>query len=482
LFIFDFDSNSGFGHMSRSLRVARALRDSGANVSVAIFPDSDDRLHELKFRGVSESEFLRLEASPRSAVEPREGQGSWVDEVLLPALRSHEAELVFFDTYFLRPEWIESIRGLGRKVAMFSDHSSKACPDALIDYGMDSSRLKYPQSSESDTLLLGPRYTPVEVWAEKENSIPPPAGSILFALGGGDYIANYKQIGEANRTLGLHLDLTFVVSDPTAPKVSELTGLGNVSSGSSGLDSLMHSYQFIVTGAGVSLLERLASGRNGLAIVTAENQRNNLVALQSWGPVESLELEALSDSEAFLRSLQSMVNRPWSSNDWMPWRSIIDGYGSNRIASALLGVDRVGIELQLAEAKHAHLLWAWANDPEVLKASLIGDPVMPSAHLEWFASAPDRGEQIHIGFLGGVPLGVVRMQDLGSSLKLSYSLAAEFRGRGLSYSLLRKALQRFEGRSVVADVKADNVSSRKVLEAVGFYIVGERSGVFRYAN
>lgn len=482
LFIFDFDMSSGFGHMSRSLRVAQALRNAGAAIRVAIYPESHGLLNELASRGVLESEFLRLRASPRWVSQGQQVRDSWLQEVLLPALNAHEAEIVFFDTYSFLPEWVKAIRGLGRKVAMFSDHTSQACPDVLIDYGVDSSRLKYPESSASDTLLLGPLYTPVEVQTEVENRAFFNSGSILFALGGGDYTANYRKIGEANRTLGLDLDLTFLVPDPSAPNVAELAKLGQVVSGSSGLSTIMHSHQFIVTGAGVSLLERLASGRNGLAIVTAENQRNNLVALQNWGPLESLEFEELSNSELFLRNLQSMLMRPWNSNDWMPWRALFDGYGSNRIASALMGLDSSAIELRLAEAKHAHLLWKWANDPEVLDASLIGKPVKPSAHLDWFARANDRGEEIHIGFLGGVPVGVVRMQDLGDSLKLSYSLAAEFRGRGLSYSLLREALEVFKGKSVVADVKADNGASRKVLEAVGFRVVGETSGVFRYSN
>jgi RimJ/RimL family protein N-acetyltransferase len=141
-----------------------------------------------------------------------------------------------------------------------------------------------------------------------------------------------------------------------------------------------------------------------------------------------------------------------------------------------------GVALSLREAcsKDAPTLWRWANDRDSRSASLNTQSIKPATHLDWFNSAVGRGESIKICLQGNVPIGVVRLKDEGSDIRLSYSIAPEARGQGLAREMLSIVLRGLWDRRLVAWVREENVASNKILLSLGFTLAGSSGGVNSY--
>ena len=63
---------------------------------------------------------------------------------------------------------------------------------------------------------------------------------------------------------------------------------------------------------------------------------------------------------------------------------LTDGFGSSRVAIAMLGPKRP-IQLRLAEESDEALLLRWANDTQVRKNSFSKEQMTPSSHHRWFS-------------------------------------------------------------------------------------------------
>jgi RimJ/RimL family protein N-acetyltransferase len=164
----------------------------------------------------------------------------------------------------------------------------------------------------------------------------------------------------------------------------------------------------------------------------------------------------------------------------LPILSQLDGHGVERICNSLIDGAAFTLSLREACSKDAPALWRWANDGASRSASLNTEPIKPAAHLEWFNSAADRGESIKICLQGNVPVGVVRLKDEDSDIRLSYSIAPEARGHGLAKEMLSIVLRDHLGRRLVASVREENSASNKILLSLGFTLAGSNGGVNSY--
>ena len=173
-------------------------------------------------------------------------------------------------------------------------------------------------------------------------------------------------------------------------------------------------------------------------------------------------------------------------------QKLTDGSGAQRLATALLGVERpLGLR-QVCSADES-LLLRWANDPQVRERSFSADQITVEAHHNWFKAGLNSADRLQ--FIAcdsrGCPLGQVRFDRVADALdtsiaEIDISVDRSVQGHGVGGELLRLALGALEttwGNAVVAqaDVLESNKASRAMFVRSGFSPVPPPShAVIRY--
>jgi ribosomal protein S18 acetylase RimI-like enzyme len=124
-------------------------------------------------------------------------------------------------------------------------------------------------------------------------------------------------------------------------------------------------------------------------------------------------------------------------------------------------------------------VWAWRQDPLTRAMSRSAEAVELASHMAWFAKAlADPARMLLIGEADGEKVGMVRF-DRGEVTEVSINVNPQHRGRGLGFTLLSEALNRVEG-DVWAEVKDENLASRRLFERAGFELHDAAGGFRRY--
>jgi len=147
------------------------------------------------------------------------------------------------------------------------------------------------------------------------------------------------------------------------------------------------------------------------------------------------------------------------------------------IRSAAADGRGAGLSLRPAAQADATLLWQWRNDDHARAMSRQPGVVPWETHVAWLARRLADGDaMLLIGVQGDQPVGVVRFDRRADGVaEVSIAIAADFRGRGLGKPLLQCGCERADragfARVFDAEIKADNLASRRIFEGSGFRVV-----------
>jgi len=130
------------------------------------------------------------------------------------------------------------------------------------------------------------------------------------------------------------------------------------------------------------------------------------------------------------------------------------------------------------------LLLAWANDPGTRQNSFSPSSIPAENHRRWFRSRLRDLDDCRLYVVetkGGTPVGQVRFERQEPAWVISYSLAPQFRKRGLGRPLLKVALLKmrseYPGALVLGRVKPNNLPSRKIFESLDFDTLSDGEGI-----
>jgi ribosomal protein S18 acetylase RimI-like enzyme len=132
------------------------------------------------------------------------------------------------------------------------------------------------------------------------------------------------------------------------------------------------------------------------------------------------------------------------------------------------------MDVRIATQDDALVILAWRNDETTRAMSRNTDIVAKETHLAWFAKAIENPNLlILIGLKAEIPAGMARFDKIDEDLwELNINIAPENRGRGIGKALLASALDNFyashPGASVLAQVKTENTSSKRLFESLRF--------------
>lgn len=129
------------------------------------------------------------------------------------------------------------------------------------------------------------------------------------------------------------------------------------------------------------------------------------------------------------------------------------------------------IYLRKADATDVDLLFEWANEPEVRKNSFNSELIDYSVHTKWFNKvlSSDNIEQF-ILMDDDTAVGQIRININEDEAEISYSIGAEFRGKGYGKRIVKELEEQIKTsypkiQKLIARVKPSNIASKRVFES-----------------
>ena len=494
----------GTGHVMRCLNLAGALVGRGAEVSFIC------RKHEGHFCDLIEERGFTVHRLPAPAKEFEAGTtpahaawlgATWQEDAgqagaAIKTLSAKPNWLVV-DHYALDSRWEQALRPLVDKILVIDDLADRAhdC-DLLLDQNLFADvQARYATKVPEDCrLLLGPEYALLQpIYAELHDRIPPREGTvkrILISFGGADRDNLTGRVLAAFLSLNRpDIDVDVVISD-SSPYVldiqNQVAGHANIHLHGNlpTLAPLMAKADLAIGAAGTTSWERLCLGLPALVVTLAENQRPIADGLQRLGLVRWLGHKGEVSEQRIRQALAELINEGIDEEWSLRCRAAVDGKGVDRVSVALTITAETPLLVRHARLSDEGLLLAWANDPETRQNSFLPNPISAEDHRRWFRSRLrdlDGCRLYVVETEEGIPVGQVRFEREDPAWAISYSLAPQFRKRGLGRPLLEAALlkMRFEypGALILGWVKPDNLSSRKIFEALGFDALSDGGGV-----
>jgi RimJ/RimL family protein N-acetyltransferase len=140
---------------------------------------------------------------------------------------------------------------------------------------------------------------------------------------------------------------------------------------------------------------------------------------------------------------------------------------------------RAALRLRVVREEDGHLLWEWANDPQVRAAAFSSEPIPWEQHRVWFASKMrDPNCRILVAQNEqGLAIGQFRVDwRTEEDGDIDVSLTSECRGAGYGAVLIDLGVSSVfaeRGKHLHAFVKIENQASRRAFEQAGFRSLGE---------
>jgi len=495
----------GSGHMMRCVTLADSLRDGGAEVAFVARAHEGNLNALLRKRGF---DVVELSVPPSSQQQRTHATGpgaDWRDDAretraAIRALDARPAWLVV-DHYGLDHRWEAELRAEAAQILVIDDladrrHDCSVLLDQNLVAGMATRYAdKVPERCIS---LLGPRYALLQpIYAELHRGVAPRTGPVRRIC---IYFGAADRYGVTQLALRAFLGLDMpdievdVVIDGAA---ADLAGAVACAAGHANvrvharqptLAHLLAGTDLAIGAAGTTSWERLCLGVPSLVITLADNQRPLAAALEARGLIDWLghhdEVNLTDLQNALLRHIAAGGDIA-SSN---AGRALVDGEGVRRVRAALMVNANTALRVRPAVPDDEDLLLQWANDPATRRNSFDPGVIAPKQHHQWLQDRLSDGRNcvlLVVETADAVPLATARFDKTEAGWKINYSLAAEYRGRGLGGRVLELALAALvreypESSWVWAQVMAANEPSQRVFRGLGFEVVSNTAGAVEY--
>lgn len=352
----DADATIGTGHLVRCLTLAGALLERGASVVLAARALSPPLRERVASAGIELLD-LPARALPPSRPLPDQTQVADADEVLAQ-LGARAPDWVVVDSYALHAPWASRLRRSAAQIAVIDDlaeHEHDA--DLLLDqnwFGPGTGNRYDGLVAQSTRLLLGPRYALLQPEYHEARSVATPhperSPRVAVSFGGSDPTdETSKFLDSAAEVLdgrGIRIDIVVGGAAENAPEVERRARQYEHVTLHSNLPSLAPLFAAATLGVGAggtTTWERICLDVPALVAVVADNQASSIARLARAGVVHSLgpgaTTTAATYADAVERALAGEVPQP---------PPLVDGYGAQRVALALLEPSDLRVRLRLA--------------------------------------------------------------------------------------------------------------------------------------
>lgn len=464
--IFRADGNSriGLGHVTRLLALAHMLRQEFECVFAIQSPEQalQDRIREV--------------CDGIIVLPPADAEASrFVHE--LDAYVSAE-EIVVLDGYTFGNAYQQNIKARGAALICIDDiHAYTFVADVVINQAGGVSPELYDTASYT-RLQLGPHYAllrPAFLRAAKAARTAPEGElRVLVCMGGADPDNHTLQTLEALQVIPTVKYIEVVVGSAykhvqdlkqSLKKLLQATLHHDLSAES--MRRLMAKCHAAITSASGISYEYAAVGGILFVKQTADNQAGMHQFLTSTGIAQ--------DYSCLTQALQQGVEEATFVAQLRTQRQYFDGKSGERLLDVFrsLGL-AANLNLRKATSDDLHLLFDWANDPEVRRHSFNPEPILLENHTHWFQAKLDNPDaMLYLAEADRKPAAHIRFEIHNSTATISYLIGANYRGKGLGHTVLLKGIQQLlqdrpEVQLVEGLVEQENRASVRSFEKAGF--------------
>lgn len=466
----------GFGHIARSGALCDALEEKGASSILVVNADNSVKVL-LKNR-----KYIIL---------------NWIQERAKLFSLLAGADMAIIDSYLAGTDLYKSISEKVGTVVCLDDNKRIRYPRGFVVNGsIYAKKLKYPRTGNVK-YLLGAEYTPLgrAFWSVPEKNIRTILESVLITFGGDDLrnitpqvlkllvakfprlikrvIVGYGFSDHNRRQIKKAADgKTELIYHPDARRLRDA----------------MLSCDIAVSAAGQTLYELARVGVPTVAVAVAENQLNNA---KGWHSAGFISYAGWWDGKDLLSRVIGGINYLEDKDVRIEKSAIgmkfVDGNGCNRISNFIIDYlkkceSKNKIKLKLANRSDCKDIWLWRNCAEVRKASFYNRLIKWQEHERWFnLRIACRKTAIYIAEKDAKKIGVIRFDVKRKYVAVSVNLNPAFFGMGLGAKIIKLGTKRFcldtkEMKPIVAEIKKDNIASRKAFSRAGYEYAGNAKG------
>jgi len=462
----DGNSEIGLGHITRSLALAEMLKKDFNCIFVTRFLTDYINTEARKVC----NDIIKLPESDEHL------------DAFLSILSGDE--VVVLDNYFFTTEYQKRIREKTCKLVCIDDmHDKHFVADVVINHAGGIKKEDY--SAEPYTqLYLGIEYAIVRPEFMERKSYEG-TSSMLICFGGADIHNATCEVLNLLEEKQFPYHCHVVIGDAFLHqqslemfiKTSKLTIKVHKNLSAQEMANLMSECEYAICQPSTVSFEYLLQRGGELYVKkTAENQKN----------IYSFYIEnniAFDISELFVKD-EVRINENKKNQ-----LNYFDGKSQERIISIFKKLQKERLlQLRKAQLSDLDLYFHWANDPYARHNAVIAKQIGYEEHCAWFAKKITSNDT-HLWVLEEreKPVGQIRF-DLDRGQKeatLSYSIAPEYRGKGMGLLIVKMGLELFfrtecNFLTINAIVKATNEYSRKIFERFNFQINEEKNGFIFY--
>ncbi len=476
----DASDEIGNGHIMRCVTLANALAQKGERclfLCRMITPPARDTIltagHELQILPQVEGQNDRL--------MPHAGwlKASWQTDAEASAHFAKDCNWLVVDHYALDASWETAIKSSGCKIAVIDDLADRIhnC-DLVLDQN------------------------PHQQLHERYAALIPPQAQKLF---GSRYVLLRQEFGDTRQRLveshneRPHIMVGFSGADPQHLTMMALHVLNEqqnvvVIANSQNHDlpsieiicrnnnwplhldarnvaSIMAQADVAIGAGGGMLWERAVLGIPSIAIIVADNQRQQVQNAAQSGLVIALDSMEVTPETLAERTELLLQNKHLRSTMRKACLKAIDGKGAARVAERIAPAP---VNVRLVTAQDSENLWTWRNHPDIRKFSRNSDEISRENHQRWFEKTttnPNQDLLVLSDSLG--PLGVMRFDREASDAEVSIYLTPDRLGSGRGAAMLLAAERWLANRhpatlTVRANVLPGNAASVELFRSCGY--------------
>jgi RimJ/RimL family protein N-acetyltransferase len=140
------------------------------------------------------------------------------------------------------------------------------------------------------------------------------------------------------------------------------------------------------------------------------------------------------------------------------------------------------VTLRPASMADADMLLTWRNDALTRHFSLNRQAVSAEQHASWLVKSLNNPQrQLFIAEYDGVAVGTVRADSAQEQHSISWTLAPEYRGKGLAKEAVSAIVNRLSGK-IIAQILPGNIASVRVAEYAGLTYRNTENGIMYYTK
>lgn len=327
----DCNADVGYGHVMRSLTVARSLgRNGAARARFIMARDSDAR--PVECFGL---EVLRVS-----------GDGVSIDDILAHA--SPEDGPLLIDSYAVGTKDLERLRRMGFGVAVFDDgrRLQRYPCDVVVDSGPEAPLLPYRGLPETQ-FCLGSDYFPLRpefMQRKHPTAVRDTVKTIVVSFGGSDHDDITRRVLDAMVGLDGEFDIVAVLGPAYAGGAEEAAAADGrvfLRRDVADMADVFSGADVAVTGGGSTASELAFLGVPMVLLALSTDQVPVAEALANIGAAVYLGYHDRVTAAAVAQALTALIGDCRQREHMRrAGRALIDGKGAERIADAILAIPR----------------------------------------------------------------------------------------------------------------------------------------------